>query len=108
MQQTTLKFTRGPALKFTGEMIAEDEWESRKSGRIIRIEFWATQGGALIGVRRSRFDDEPNWSEGESVVIEPTGDEHAMRLDLLHWFQFEQHATKLAKKLRWSLTKEVA
>lgn len=106
MRSTTLRISRGPSLRFTGELIASDEWEAN-NGRTIRIEFWQTAGGNLIGVRYSKGDWDENWSVSEAVVIDAADDIQAQRFALLDWFQWEMRARSLAKGLKWNLTREV-
>lgn len=107
MTPTKLKISRGPSLSFTGEMLAQDEWQAN-NGRTIKIEFYQTTGGALIGVRWSRGEWEDSFSESEAFVVEPNGDAQEMRFELLSWFNWELRAKALAKKLGWRLTREVA
>jgi hypothetical protein len=99
MTQKTIRQRRGPAIRFTGAMIAKTEFDLRDD-RTMRLELWQTEGGALIAV--STTDQETR-----AEVVEP-GEELAMRCAVMDAFDWHDRARTMVKEqLKWKLVREV-
>lgn len=99
MKQTTIRQRRGPAIRFTGAVIAKTEFDLR-DGREMRLELWQTEGGALVAV--STTDQEVR-----ADVVEP-GEEMAMRFAVMDAFDWHDRARTMVKdQLAWKLVRSI-
>lgn len=99
MQQKSIRQRRGPAIKFTGALIAKTEFEM-KTGYDMRMEVWQTEGGALIAVSETDM-------ETRAAVIEP-GDEMDMRCAVMDAFDWAERARSMLRdQLKWKFVREV-
>jgi hypothetical protein len=99
---------RGATLEFSGRLLASDEFESRGADPMrVSLEIWETQGGALVAV----FSSEPATRKGVEVVnaavVPAQADAHAMRLAVMDFFDWDNRARTMARKLGWNLRVEV-
>jgi len=105
MQVTRINQRRGPALRFTGELIAKSEFEIR-GGREMRLELWRTARGALVAV--SITEEE----ETRATVIEsdPSGEVTIdMRCAVMDAFDWNERArAMLREQLGWKWVREIA
>lgn len=99
MKQTIIRQRRGPAIKFTGSIIAKTEYTTHR-GDEMRMEIHQTEGGALIAVSITDV-------ETRADVIEP-GDEMDMRCAVMDAFGWNERARTMCRdQLKWKFVREV-
>ena len=98
---------RGPVLAFAGRLIAETSFETKGPQPVaVTLEVWQTEAGALIaGTYRRRPGSEEESFEG--IVVEPSADHQAMRFAVLDAFGWDIRSRSMARKLGWSLVRDV-
>lgn len=99
MQKKTIRQRRGPAIRFTGALIAKSEFDTR-DGFPMRLEVYETQGGAYVAVSITDV-------ETRATVIEP-GEDADMRCDVLEAFDWSNRARSMLRdQLGWKFVREV-
>ncbi len=108
MKLTTIKQSRGAAIRFRGECIASTSFDSR--GGPMMLEIWETERRALIPVTRG---ETPNGRPDVRAAIvrlvdgadAPTLE---MRLAVMDFFEWADRARSMVRdQLKWSLLIEV-
>ena len=94
-----IKQTRGPTLRFDGRLLAEN------TGGPVELEIYETRGGALVAVSEGEMR---GGIDTRACVVEPCDDEQAMRLAVMEFFDFDNRARTMARKLGWRLVREIA
>lgn len=110
---TTIKQTRGPTLRFRGELIADTQFQSRV-GDEMSLEIWETEAGAFVAVSRGEMAD--GKPDVRAEVVEPSSVASlpvsrrslAMRLAVMDFFRWSDRARSMVKdQLKWKLLVEV-
>ncbi len=100
MRKKTIRQRRGPAIRFTGALIAKTEFDTR-NGYPMRLEVYQTEGGAYVSASISDV-------ETRAHVIEP-GEEAAMRCAVLESLEWAEWARSMLRdQLGWKFVREVA
>lgn len=92
---------QGPVVEFTGHLLRSDEFDTA-AGKV-RLEVWQTEAGALVAV--DSFDD---GESGERIkVCTPTGGIQEQRMAVMEFFRWGNRARSMARKLDWSIRRDV-
>jgi hypothetical protein len=98
----------GPTIEFAGRLLAETSFETRKGQPLeICLEIWETVGGALVAVSSSTLPGGSGREDCRVTVVEPSDDAQAMRFSIMDAFSWHDRARSMARKLGWSLRKDV-
>lgn len=99
MKQTRITQRRGPAIRFTGTLLAKTEFETRQ-GHAMRLEVYETAGGSYVAVSSTDL-------ETRAEVVEP-GEEIDMRCAVLEAFDWHERARGMVRdQLGWQLLREI-
>jgi hypothetical protein len=91
----------GATVEFTGRMLRQDAFEVA-AGKI-KLEVWQTESGALVAV--DSFD---NGERGEQIkVCTPSGGIEDQQVAIMDFFGWTNRARSMARKLGWSVRKDV-
>ena len=111
---------RGPTIQAQAKLLAKVEFEKRGQVPVdVTLEVYETQGGALIAVRRSMPIDFDGVEEVRALVVEPipmaqsltttalAREQQERHFEVMTFFDWEDRARTMARKLGWKLTKQV-
>jgi hypothetical protein len=118
---------KGPTVEFTGRLLASDEFETKGRDPLrIKMEIWETQAGHLVAASYAEPVDREGFENARVTVVkshEPIeeidvdgganwkpikmADPQAMRFAVMDAFDWHVRARSMAKKLGWSLRKDV-
>lgn len=93
--------TAGPRTGFMGRVIWEDEHRT-PNGRSKRRELIETQGGALVAVDTSYALDDRERDLVKVHVAKPQEDQAAQRAEIMEFWDWDDGALALTKKLGWN------
>lgn len=100
-ERVELVTARGPVVEFTGRLMRQDAFDVA-AGKV-RLEVWQTEGGALVAV--DSFD---NGEDGERIkVCTPSGGIEDQRMAIMEFFGWTNRARSMARKLGWSVRRDV-
>lgn len=103
----TIKQSRGPRIKFVGRLLGGEQWTTKGARPMdMMIEVWETQGGALVATSSTVPADSGGFEDLRAAVFEGE-DEQAKRLGVMDFFEWDNRARQMAKRLGWSMTVEV-
>jgi len=108
-ERVELVQSRGPAIEFSGRLLCDTNFETRSGQPLeITLEVWETLGGALVAVSTSTLPNDRGREDCRALVVPPQADQLAMRLEVMAFFDWANHARSMVRKaLRWSLKVEV-
>jgi predicted RNase H-like HicB family nuclease len=100
---------RGPAIEFSGRLLCETSFETR-GGRPLEItlEVWETRGGALVAVSSSTLPGESGREDARALVVPPHPNEQEMHFAVMDFYQWENRARSMVRKIGWKLRLKVA
>lgn len=99
----------GPTIEFSGRLLAENGYTTRGPQPLeIKLEIWESLAGALVAVSSSTLPGEQGREDCRVTVVEPSEDVQAMRLEVMQGLGWHDRARTMARKLGWSLKREVA
>lgn len=107
MEHVEIVQQRGPTVSFTGRLLADTSFETRR-GLNMLLELFETEGGALIAVSSTTLAGGGGREDARVTIVEPQEDIQAMRLAVMDAFEYEVRARSMVKKLGWSLRVDVA
>ncbi|MGQ2942944.1 MAG: hypothetical protein ACT6Q7_02965 [Blastomonas fulva] len=93
--------TAGPRTGFMGRILCEQQYVTRQ-GRTKGRELYQTQGGALVALGISYAVDD---GERDLVAVRVAGardDEAAQQAEIMEFWQWDDGAMEMAKKLGWN------
>lgn len=91
---------RGPAIKFTGELLAEMDFQTGQ-GWDMRLELYETLGGAYIAVSKTDV-------ETRADIIDASDDTMAMQCEVMDAFDWHPQARGMLRdQLGWQFIIEV-
>jgi hypothetical protein len=96
-------------LEFTGKLLICENYVT-KGRDPLDLEFcvYQTVDGALIGVSSAAPSSTQGYETVRATVVEPMDDIQAMHFAIMDGFEWGMQAKNMAKKLGWSLRREVA
>mgnify|MGYP007106206929 CR=1 FL=1 len=104
----TVKQTRGPRIKFLGKLLEGEQWTTKGHRPLdMLLEVWQTPAGALVATSSSVPVDGGGIEDLRAFVAD-SGVEAARDLAIMDFFDWDNHARTMAKRLGWSMTVEVA
>lgn len=105
MKRMTIAQERGPAFRFVGRRILLAEWENAAQFHVEHTaQVWETEGGAYV----ASFKTTDNEGRRVMAIAIPPGDETAMRVAVLDFFEWHPRVRQAAKDKGWSFLVEVA
>lgn len=108
-ERVEITMSRGPTLEFSGRLICEEEFVTRGPDPMkIGMEVWQTQRGAYVAASFSEPANRPGFENCQALVVEPDGDDFAMRCKVMDFFNWEDRARSMVRKqANWSFRMEV-
>lgn len=110
-QRVEIPQTRGAILEFTARMVGTVRFETRKRDQervAVTMAVYETRAGALVAVSATvLLDAADGFEDIRAMVVEPIGDELAMRCAVMDFFGWSDRARSMMRKAGWSYRVEV-
>ena len=95
---------RGSPIEFTGRLLAEAEFVRQGVDPMRHaFEVYETKAGALVAVWESEPAERGGYVRASALVVEPQEDAQAMHHAVMDFFDWDDRARGMAKKLGWDL-----
>lgn len=108
-ERVEIKQNRGTVLEFTGKLLCDTVFDTRRGDLRIELELYLTQGGAFVAVSHSNPIGREGREFSDAIVIPREEDEMAMRIAAMDFWTWEDRARSMVvKSLGWGLREEVA
>lgn len=104
-QGMTIAQERGPAYMFVGRRVLSSRWENAAQFNVEHhAQVWETEGGAYVASFKTTDQD----GRRVRAIAIPPGDQVAMRVAVLDFFEWHPSVRNAAKSKGWSFVVEVA
>ena len=95
---------RGSPIEFTGRLLADAQFVRQGIEPVAHsFAVFETKGGALVAVWESEPAERGGYVRASALVVEPQDDAQAMHHAVMEFFDWDDRARGMAKKLGWDL-----
>lgn len=103
-ERVELNQPRGPKVEFTGRLLCETEFETRgRDPMRMAYEVWETRRGDFVAVTSFAPIGRDGFEDVRVLHVERQDDEQAMRFAVMDWFEWNDRARSMVRKLGWDL-----